>query len=168
MKKIIIAIIFTLFITAVSAKSFIDEVIDITGTSPDVNINLGTGILRTILALSGDDDAKEVRKIMKGLDKIRISVFEFDDNKNHAKLRKALTSKIKKLKSKGYESIVTVKDKDETVHIMAKVKDQFLNDAMIVVLEADEMVIISMDGLLDLKQLVQISNHFDVELADVL
>jgi len=168
MKKISIAIIFTLFITAVSAKSFIDEVIDITGTSPDININLGTGILRTILALSGDDDAKEVSKIMKGLDKIRLSVFEFDDNKNHTKLRKALTSKVKNLKSKGYESIVTIKDKDETVHILAKVKDQFLNDAIIVVLEEDEMVIISMDGLLDLKQLVQISDHFDVELENLL
>lgn len=168
MKKTIIAIIFTLFITAVSAKSFIDEVIDITGTSPDVNINLGTGILRTILALSGDQDAKELRKIMKGLDKIRISVFELNDNKNHTKLRKALTSKVNKLKSKGYESIVTVKDEDETVHILAKIKDQFLNDAMIVVLEKNEMVIISMDGLLDLKQLVQISDHFDVGLANVL
>ena len=168
MKKIIIAIIFTLLITTVSAKSFVDEVTKITGTKPEININLGTGIIRTILALSGDEDAREVRKIMKGLDKIRISVFEFDDNKNHAKLHKALTSKIKKLKSRGYESIVTFKDKDETVHIMAKVKDQFLNDAMIVVLEADEMVIISMDGLLDFKQLVQISDHFNVELADVL
>ncbi len=168
MKKIIIACVFTLFISVVSAKSFIDEVTDITGTSPNVNINLGTGILKTILAFSNDEDAKQVSNIMQGLNKIRISVFEFDDNKNHAKLRKALTSKIKNLKSKGYESIVTVKDKDETVHIMAKIKDQFINDAMIVVLEKDEMVIISMDGLLDLKKLVQISEHFDVKLADIL
>jgi len=168
MKKLLLSLLLTIFINSASAKSFVDEVTNIIGSSPDVNINLGTNILKTILAFSGDKDAHEVRKVLSGLKKIRVSVFEFEKLKNKEQLQKIIAKKVKALNSKGYEQIVTVKDEDETVHILAKVKGQFLNDAMIVVLEEDEMVIISMDGSVDLQQLAQISDHFDVDLADVL
>lgn len=168
MKKLLLTLLLTLFISSASAKSFVDEVTDIIGSSPDININLGTNLLKTILAFSGDEDAKKVRKALTGLDKIRISVYEFDDLKNTDNLQKTIANKVKKLSSQGYEQIVTVKEDDETVHIMAKVKGQFLHDAMVVVLEKDEMVIITLDGSLDLQQLAQISDHFDVDLGSVL
>lgn len=168
MKKILISLLLTLFISNVSAKSFVDEVTDIIGNSPEVNINLGTNILKTILSFSGDEDAKQVRKALTGLNKIRVSVFEFKELKNKDKLQKTIAKKVKKLSSQGYEQIVTVKDDDETVHIMAKVKGQFLHDAMVVVLEQDEMVIITLGGSVDLQQLAQISDHFDVDLNGVL
>jgi len=168
MKKILTILLLSLFINSASAKSFVDEVTDIIGNSPEVNINLSTNILKTILAFSGDKDAKELRKVLVGLDKIRVSVFEFENLKNKDKLQKTITKKISNLSSQGFEQIVTVKDKGETVHIMAKVKGQFLNDVMIIVLEEGEMVIISMDGAVDLQQLAQISDHFDVDLKGVL
>lgn len=168
MKKLILTLLLTLFISGASAKSFVDEVTEIIGTNPEVNINLGTNILKTILAFSDDKDAKEVRKALTGLDKIRISVYEFDELKNKDKLQDTIAKKVSKLSSQGYEQIVTVKEDDETVHIMAKVKDQFLHDAMVVVLEEDEMVIITLDGSLDLQQLAQISDHFDVDLGSAL
>lgn len=171
MKKLFIAalILCTLGVNIALAKSFIDEVSDIVGERPDVNINLGTGIIKTILAFSGDDDAKEARKIMQGLDKIRISVFELDEMKNTHKLANLIKTKVNHLSSLGYEQLVTIRDDEELVYIVAKVQDSNLKDAMIIAMDAeDELVIISLDGEVDLQQLAEISDHFDVDIEDVL
>ncbi|MBL4772155.1 MAG: DUF4252 domain-containing protein [Alcanivoracaceae bacterium] len=168
MKKLLITLILTLSFTTINAKSFIDEVTSIVGSSPNVNINLSTNIIKTILAFSDDDDAKKLNKVLNGLDKIRVSIYELKGNKNSHKLTKLINSKIADLSSKGYEQIVTVREDDEMVYVIAKVKDQFLEDAMIVVMEdGDELVIISMEGMVDLQQLAQISDHFDVDLEDI-
>jgi len=167
--KVVFALILTFFVQSSSAKSFVDEIADAVGDRPDVNINLGTGIINTILALTDDKDAKEARKVLAGLDKIRVSIFELNGKNDSVKLNKIIKKKINALMSKGYESIVTVREKHETVHIIAKVKDQLLEDAMLVVMEEnDELVLITMEGTLDLKQLAEVSKHFDVDIASSL
>ena len=169
MKFLTIALLFTFSINLSQAQTFIDEVTNVVGSSPDVNINLGTGIINTILSLSGDEDAKEVRKIITGLDKIRISVFDIDDNNNINRLGQLIKAKIKNMSAQGYEQIVTIKEEHESVYIIAKVNDQFLEDAMVIVMdEGDELVILSMEGTLDLKQLAQVSDHFDVDIGGVI
>ena len=168
MKKLLVTLILSLSFTAINAKSFIDEVTSVVGSSPEVNINLSTSIIKTILAFSDDKDANDLNTVLKGLDKIRVSVYELNNNKNTQKLTKLIKSKVDDLSAKGYEQIVTVREKDEMVYIIAKIKDHFLEDAMIVVMEEDdELVIISMEGVVDLQQLAQISDHFDVDLNDI-
>jgi hypothetical protein len=167
MKKIITLLVI-LTISSVSAKSFVDEVSDIVGVSPEVNINLGTGIINALIAFSDDEDAKEVSKIMKNLDKIRVSVFELDSNVNTDKLNSLIQSKVSNLLKQGYESIVTVKDKSETVNILAKVQGDSLEDVMLIVMdEGDEMVVISLQGLIDLAQIAELTEHFDVDINDI-
>ncbi|MBL4661947.1 MAG: DUF4252 domain-containing protein [Alcanivoracaceae bacterium] len=168
MKKLLVTLILSLSFTAINAKSFIDEVTSVVGSDPQVNINLSTSIIKTILAFSDDKDANDLNTVLKGLDKIRVSVYELDNNKNTQKLTKLIKSKVDDLSAKGYEQIVTVREKDEMVYIIAKIKDHYLEDAMIVVMEeGDELVIISMEGVVDLQQLAQISDHFDVDLNDI-
>jgi len=169
MKKLLITLILSLSLSSAMANSFIDEVTDLIGASPEVNINLGTGLLNTILAFADDDDAKEVGKVLSGLNKIRVSVFDLKGNQNTADLSQLIKAKVESLTTRGFEQIITVRDSDETVNIIAKVNDEILQDAMIIVMdEGDELVIISMDGELDLKQIAMISDRFDVDLGDVL
>ncbi len=170
MKKLFITLLIlsTLAVNIALAKSFIDEVNDIVGSDPKVNINLGIGIIKTILAFSDDDDAKEANALMAGLNKVRVAVYELNENVNVNKVTKKIVNQVSKLSSLGYEKLVTVKEGSETVNILAKVNDQFLQDAMIIVMEDDELVIISLDGEVDLKQLAQISEEFDVDIEDVL
>lgn len=169
MKKLLILLLLILNLSSANAKSFIDEVTRLVGSSPEVNINLGTGILKFILAFSDDQDARDARKVMKGLDKIRVSVFELDNNSNTHKLGNLIKSKISSLSKKGYEQLVTIRDKEEMVYIVAKVKKQFLQDAMIIVMDGeDELVIISMEGEVDMQQLAQISSHYDVDIDNAL
>ena len=168
MKKIISILILALSITTLHAKSFTDEITKVIGSGPDVNINVGTGIIKTILAFSDDDDAKKANQLLSGLSKLRVSVFELNKNKNSEKLSGLITSKVEKLLSNGYEQIVTVKEEKEVVYIVAKVNDTMLEDAMVIVMEEnDELVIIDMEGTLDLKQLAKISGKFDVDLSNI-
>lgn len=168
MKKLFITLTLCLSLSTVFAKSFIDEVTDIVGVNPDVNINLGAGIINTLLAFSDDEDAKQVGKIMEGLKKIRISVFDLDQKTNTNKLNKLIQSKVSNLLNQGYESIVTVKDRSETVNILAKVNGEKLEDAMLIVMdEGDEMVVITLQGLIDLVQIAELTEHFDVDINDI-
>lgn len=169
MKNLLMTLLLTLSITSVNAQSFIDEITSAVGTSPEVNINLNASLIRTILAFSNDADANEAKKVMEELNKIRVSVFDLNGNNNSKNISKLIKSKIHQLSSSGYEQIVTVKEKDELVYIIAKVEGELLQDAMIVVMEEDdELVIISMEGQIDLKQIAQISDHFDVDINDVI
>ncbi len=170
MKKILLTLLLSLSITAVNANDFVDDIKDIVGSNPQVNINLGTGLISTILAFAdNDEDAKEAAEALSGLDKLRVSVFDLSDNQNSQELTSLIKDKMSDLDSQGYEQIVTVKEDDEMVHIIAKVNGQLLENVMIVVMEDDdELVVLSMEGEIDVKQLAQLSDGFDIDLEDIL
>lgn len=169
MKKLLTLLLLALSITTLHAKSFTDDLEKIIGSGPDVNINLGTGIIHTILAFSDDEDAKKVNNMLSGLSKLKVTVFELSKKQDTKKISGLIKQKVDSLTSKGYEQIVTVKEKDETVHIVAKVNGDKLEDAMVIVMEeGDELVVIDMDGTLDLKQLAKLTNNFDVNLSGVI
>ena len=170
MKKILLTLLLCLSITAANANDFVDEIKDIVGSSPEVNINLGTGLINTILAFAdNDEDARDAAKALSGLNKLRVSVFDISDNQNTQELTNHIKSKIEDLSSQGYEQIVTVREDDEMVHIIAQVNGNSLKNVMIVVMEDDdELVVLSMDGEIDIKQLAILSDEFDVDLEDIL
>jgi len=170
MKKILLTLLLSLSITLANANDFIDDIKDIVGSSPEVNINLGTGLINTILAFAGqEEDAKEAVAALSGLNKLKVSVFDISDNTNTQELTTLIKDKINDLSAQGYEQIVTVKEDDEMVHIIAQVDGNLLKNVMIVVMEDnDELVVLSMDGEIDVKQLAILSDEFDVDLDDIL
>lgn len=165
MKKIIL-ITSLLFLGTVSAKSFLDEVADIVNTEPQVRINLSSGLLRTALAFTDESKGSEqARQLLNNLDKIQVTVYELDNSYDTRALSDLINDEVRTLSKNGYEKIVTIRDGDENVNILAKVENQFLHDALVVVMDDDdELVIVSFDGSLDLKQMAQISNKFDLDL----
>ncbi len=168
MKKLFLTLLLTFSVSIASADSFIDEITSAVGSGPEVNINLSTGIIKTMLAFADDSEARDASKIMKDLDMVRVSVYELDKKANTPRLNRLINDKIDNLTASGYEPIVTVKEEDEMVYITAKMKDHFLQDAMIIVMEeGDELVVISLKGLVDLAHLAQISDRFDVDLEDI-
>jgi len=170
MKKILLTLLLSLSITLANANDFIDDIKDIVGSSPEVNINLGTGLINTILAFADqEEDTKKAAAALSGLSKLKVSVFDISDNSNTQELTALIKDKINDLNAQGYEQIVTVKEDDEMVHIIAQVDGNLLKNVMIVVMEDDdELVVLSMDGEIDVKQLAILSDEFDVDLDDIL
>ena len=168
MKKLAFTILLTLSITTATSKTFIQELKHAVGTSPEVSINLGSWLFNTMLSFSNDEDVQEAKVLMQGLDKIKVTVFDISKANNLKKVSSVVKSKIKKLSNSGYETLVTVKDEGDLVYIVAKVNGQLLQDAMIIALEEnDELVVISLQGEVDLEQLAKISDEFDVNIADI-
>lgn len=168
MKKILVTILFTCIINIASANSFINEITQLVGSKPEVNINLSTGILKAILAFSGDEDAQKARSTMSGLDKIQVSIYDLNENSDSKGLNRLIKSRVNSLASHGYEQIVSINGRDETVYILAKVDGEYLRDAMLVAMEDDELVIISLDGDVDLKNLAAIADEYDIDIDGVL
>ena len=168
MKKLAFTILLTLSITTATSKTFIQELKHAVGTNPEVSINLGSWLFNTMLSFSNDEDVQEAKALMQGLDKIKVTVFDISKANNLKKVSSVVKSKIKKLSNSGYETLVTVKDEGDLVYIVAKVNGQLLQDAMIIALEEnDELVVISLQGEVDLEQLAKISDEFDVNIADI-
>lgn len=168
MKNLFLTLILSLSVSIANADSFRDEITSAVGNDPQVNINLSTGIVKAMMAFADDTELKQASKVMKDLDMVRVSVYELDNNANTPRISRLINDKIDNLMASGYEPIVTVKEDDELVYVTAKMKDQYLQDAMIIVMEeGDELVLISLKGLVDLVQLAKISDHFDVDLEAV-
>ena len=169
MKKLALTLLLTLSLTTASADNFIHQLKQAVGSSPEVNINLGSWLIKTMANLSDDEDAQEAKALMQGLDKIKVTVFDLENSANKTAIQSIVSSKINNLSNQGYETLVKVKDEEEQVYIVAKVSGKILQDAMIIALDdEDELVVISLVGNVDLEQLALISDEFDVDLDDVL
>lgn len=166
--KLLITLLLTLFISASQAKSFVKEISNVVGEKPEVNINIGTWLIKAAMSFSDDEDIDEARAVMRNLDHIKVSVFDLDNNRNTKRLTSLIKSKINNLSSQGYEQLVTIRDDEELVYIVAKVDGEYLQDAMIIAMEEDELVVISLIGEVNLKQLAIISDEYDVDIEDVL
>ena len=168
MKKLLITLVLTLTIAAANAQSFVSEIRQELGTKPEVNINIGTWLVKLMMKFADEDDP-EAKALMDGLKRIKVTVFELEDNHNSRRLNSIIENKIQSLSAKGYEQLVSVRDHGDNVFILAKVKGDLMQDAMIIAYEkGDELAIISLKGDVNLKQLAMISNEYDVDIEDEL
>ncbi len=168
MKRILITLLFTLTISAASAQSFVSEIRHELGTKPEVNINIGTWLVKLVMKFADENDP-EAKALMDGLKRIKVTVFDLDNSHNNHRLNNIIESKIQRLSSKGYEQLVSVRYHGDNVFIMAKVRGEVLRDAMIIAYEkGDELAIISLKGDVNLKQLAAISDEYDVDIEDEL
>ncbi len=168
MKKLLITLLLTLTITAANAQSFVSEIRHELGTKPEVNINIGTWLVKLMMKFADENDP-EAKALMDGLKRIKVTVFELEDTHNNHRLNSIIENKIQNLSNKGYEQLVSVRDHGDNVFILAKVKGNLMQDAMIIAYEkGDELAIISLKGDVNLKQLAAISNEYDVDIEDEL
>ncbi len=168
MKKTLITLLLIFTITAANAQSFVSQIRHELGTKPEVNINIGTWFVKLLMKIADEDDP-EVKALMDGLKRIKVTVFDLGKTHKNNRLNSIIDNKIEQLSVKGYEQLVSIRDGDERVYIVAKVKGELLQDAMIIAYEkGDELAIISLKGDVNLKQLAIISDEYDVDVEDAL
>ncbi len=168
MKKLLTTLLLTFTIAAANAQSFVSDIRHELGTKPEVNINIGTWLVKLMMKFADEDDP-EAKALMDGLKRIKVTVFELEDKHNNRRLNAIIENKIQSLSAKGYEQLVSVRDHGDNVFILAKIKGDLMQDAMIIAYEkGDELAIISLKGDVNLKQLAMISNEYDVDIDDEL
>lgn len=169
MKKIKYSLL-TFFLFSVSigfARDASQELIDLLGKEPNVSINLGANLLN--LAMQFSDEKEELKRLVSSLDSISVNVYELDSKGDASAVTNWLDRYVSSSKRNGLSEIVKVVEDDERVHIMADVTDSSIEDLSILVHEkGDELVYISIRGMIELNAVSDLLDHFNVNgLADL-
>lgn len=129
---------------------------------PNVEINLGPSMLQFASAIIGDDDP-EALAVMKGLNAIRVQIYNIDGNADAAIGQ--INRSRKQLEAENWEQIVKVKKDGAETHVFMKMIDNKIEGMTVLVAgEDDQAVFINIIGNIDPKDLGKITESFDVDL----
>ena len=87
-----------------------------------VEVNLGSNLISMAARLTAKDEP-EVTDLLKGIESVRVNVIGLDDG-NRAEIETRIKGIRSQLETKGWERIVTVKEKDQDVGIYVKTRGQ--------------------------------------------
>lgn len=166
MKNLILTVIAAIMATvAVNAQTSIDKLYKkYAGTDGITSINISPELFKIIAGFDMDDSsekAKETKEVIEQLSGLKMLVYESEDGKTN----QAFIDEIRTLSNvKGYTELMTVDGSDEVVKFLAKKNSQGkVTEMLMIVLEADEAVVMSMTGLLDMQSISKISQTLDIE-----
>jgi len=136
-----------------------DQVSASSGRTYDREFGMTLG--RTSMALTrwgaGISGHQEVRRALKGVRKVQIGVYEVVDEGTPG--RTPLASDFK-----GWDPLVQVREDGETVLILTQVKNDHLNNMLLVVDSSGELVLVRLRGNLD--RIVEDAIRFGLEEVD--
>ena len=154
-----------LMVYASSAQTAIDDLYKrYAGKEGFTSINISPemfGMLSGFDMNDSSDQAQDAQNVMEQLSGLKMLVYEAEDGAPNeyflAELRDLTTVK-------GYTEMMSVDSEDEVVKFLAKKgEDGRVSEMLMIVLEKDEAVVMSMTGSLDMKSIQQISNSLDIE-----
>ena len=104
------------------------------------------GTARTVLALSddGDESTAMARALLRNVKKVKVG--RYDVHGRIALNEISTPSILKSYEKGGWIPVVTTREPDEVIWVMAKEKREDLRDLLVVVLSDDELVVARMSG----------------------
>jgi hypothetical protein len=167
MKKLVISLLVMMFVVpfSMNAQTAIDQLYEkYAGQKGFTSININPDMFKMLSNMDMSDSseqAKESQNAMEKLSGLKMLVYEPEEGETN----EAFMNEIRALtKIKGYEEMMSVNENDETVKFLAKKdKDGNVSEMLMIVLEANEAVVMSMSGLLDMKTISEISKSLEID-----
>lgn len=167
MKKLIISLLVMMFVVpfSMNAQTAIDQLYEkYAGQKGFTSININPDMFKMLSNMDMSDSsekAKESQNAMEKLSGLKMLVYEPEEGETN----EAFMNEIRTLtKIKGYEEMMSVNENDETVKFLAKKdKNGNVSEMLMIVLEANEAVVMSMSGLLDMKTISEISKSLEID-----
>ena len=133
-------------------------------TDNSVTISIGPTLLR--FAAAHLDDDPEARALLRGLDGVRIRVYEIENNS--AQVAKRIDAMQGKLLEAGWEPVMLVRDDGEVTHLLAKFSDDRILGLTLLALEdanegSGEVVVINLMGEIQPQNFSQVMVALDVD-----
>jgi hypothetical protein len=127
-----------------------------------VALSVGPALLR--LAARHVDDDPETRELLRGLDGVRIRVYEIDGDATRVALR--LERMSHKLQSDGWERVMLVRAEDEQAHMLMKITHGQICGMTVLVSDGEsEAVVINLMGEIQPRQFSSVMAALDVDAA---
>jgi hypothetical protein len=129
-----------------------------------LSLSIGPTLLR--FAARHVDDDPEVRDLLRGLDGVRIRIYEIDGDATRVASRMEQMSR--KLQMGGWEQVMLVRSADEQAHMLMKVADDSICGMTVLVTDGDsEAVVINLMGEINPRQFGDVMVALDVDAAGV-
>jgi hypothetical protein len=148
-----------------SSEGFADlDSLGLSDTDRVLTLSIGPALLR--FAASHVEDDPEVGELLRGLDGVRIRIYEIDGDAARVGARMANMSR--KLQAGGWEQVVLVRSAEEQAHMLMKVVDDRICGMTVLVSDGDsEAVVINLMGEINPRQFGEVMVALDVDAAGV-
>ena len=129
-----------------------------------LTLSIGPALLR--FAANHVEDDPETRELLRGLDGVRIRVYEIDGDASRVASRMSVMSD--KLQSHGWEQVMLVRSEDEQAHMLVKITDGRICGMTVLVSDGEaEAVVINLMGEIRPQQFGSVMVALDVDAAGV-
>lgn len=129
-----------------------------------LTLSIGPALLRFAAAHVEDD--QETRELLRGLDGIRIRVYEIDGDA--ARVAQRMDGISRKLQAGGWERVLLVRSEGGQAHMLVKVSDQRIRGMTVLVSDGEsEAVIVNLMGDIQPRQFAGVMAALDVDSAGV-
>jgi len=129
-----------------------------------LTLSIGPSLLRFAASHAEDDPA--TRELLRGLDGVRIRIYEIDGDA--ARVAARMEDMSRKLQAGGWQQVMQLRSEDERTHMLIKVVDQRICGMTVLVSDGDsEAVVINLMGELQPGQFADVMVALDVDAAGV-
>ena len=155
---------FVIMLQAVNAQTAIDGLYKkYAGTEGFTSINISPQMFSMMGGFDMNDSseqAQDAQNVLEQLNGLKMLVYEPEGEVN-----KSFLDEIAELsKIEGYAEMMSVDSDNEVIKFLVKKgEDGRVSEMLMIVLEEDEAVIMSMTGSLDMKSISQISKSLDID-----
>lgn len=136
----------------------------IADTDRVMTLSIGPALLR--LAAANVEDEPETRELLRGLEGVRIQIYEIDGDA--ARVAGRMDAMSRKLQAGGWEQVALVRSADEQAHMLMKIVDQRICGMTVLVSDGEtEAVVINLMGDIPPQQFSNVMAALEVDAAGV-
>ena len=148
-----------------SSDGFADlDSLGLADTDRVLTLSIGPALLR--FAASHVEDDPEVRDLLRGLDGVRIRIYEIDGDA--VRVASRMENMSRKLQTGGWEQVMLVRSEDEQAHMLMKVADDRICGMTVLVTDGEsEAVVINLMGEINPRHFGDVMVALDVDAAGV-
>lgn len=164
MKKLVTVILLVMISGLISAQSLISDAFSDYESNEDyTRVSISKKMFSLLASLDPEDeDEKELIESISKIEGLKIIVA--DSSQNPKAMYKESINRI----PKRFEELMTVDDKDEKIVFMIDEKDGVVSELIMVMRGDDEFVLLDLFGVIDLKEIANISRKMNIDHLDKL
>ncbi len=148
-----------------SSEGFADlDSLGMFDTDRVLTLSIGPALLR--LAAAHMDDDPETRELLRGLDGVRIRIYEIDGDAGRVADRMQRMGD--RLQDDGWERVMLVRSEEEQAHMLLRIVDQHICGMTVLVTDGEsEAVVINLMGEIRPQQFSDVMVALDIDAAGV-
>lgn len=169
MKSLTIALMMALMpIIAIAQQNPLGSFFDkYAGQDGFTSVNVSAELFGLFSSIEGNSDIDEVKDLVKGLKGIQVLAYEAKEGKHSGD--KLYQEALGQLNVKAYKELVSVKDGQENVMLLARdLGNGTIDHMMVLVGSPDEFVFVSIAGIIDLNKIMKMGDSMNVKGLDKL